>query len=77
MQNINKLTPTEVYNRIKYVTSMAALIRSIHPDSIVTGEKASRIGNIQAIKNTWYYYNNQDEFNKLPLIDFYFGDKSK
>ena len=59
----NKLTATEIYTLIQTIIHDLQL-----KHANATEDKATRRGNIYAVRDTWYYFNNQDEFNELYLI---------
>ena len=66
-----QLTPTEVYNKIASTTFLNTMVMNMVPDSDMTTDKATRLANIEAVKHTWYYFNNQVEFLNLPMVQFY------
>jgi len=66
-----QLTPTEVYNKIVSAVLLSTMLKHMTPDSDMTTDKATRLANIEAVKHTWYYFNNQVEFLNLPMIKFY------
>ena len=70
---MKRLTATEIYDMIVFAHSQRIFWATIGPDSAMTADKASRMANREAVKHTWYYFNNQEEFMKVSVIHFYYG----
>lgn len=59
------MNSTEVYKCIKkeYEFRQSFSCRNLNSSSNLTEEQISREGNIFAVRNTWFFYNNQDKLS--------------
>lgn len=60
-----KLTRHQIYNQLHFERKMKLALVFLNPDSPDDYmEIASRKGHIHAVQNTWYWYNNQENFRE-------------
>lgn len=68
---MENLTPVKIYKMIVMVVFQHTMMKHMYPESDMTVDKANRLANLEAVKTTWYWFNHQKEFLKLPSINFY------
>ena len=58
----NILSREVIFNTIVAEMTLRILSRHMYPDSTMTEAKASALATVDAVKQTWYFYNNQEAF---------------
>lgn len=56
------LTREVIFHTIINEMTMRIMVRSFYPNSTMTEEQARRTATKDAIANTWYWYNHQEQF---------------
>lgn len=56
------LTREEIFYTIVRELTLRNLFKGMRRDSVMTREKSRRLATVEAVKTTWYYFNNQELF---------------
>jgi hypothetical protein len=58
------MTQRQVFEQLQFEMFMRYAMRHMHPNTKVDTFVAERYAIVYAVQNTWYYFNNQEEFKK-------------